>query len=416
MTTEKAKNILFNHLNEHTIFNIKIQAERNKSNNFFKSVLEKTGDDLKKEGETVEKADIKKLFYDRDYQKLFDDNSKLVEDFVKNLNQEQVDENLYGDLTEGAKSIFFKYLSSNKIEEYSKKTEENLLTFKIVFINLLRELKEKNEKVKGAHIVNRMLEKEVNPSYWNDQLSAVKSLIEDMEGKKQEALFDDEELKQLASEIQMVLPTEVSKEQIQKSVEAQKKETQYSRFIKMQLNVSTQLRGFEGNVLKKALEESGKEEKLKQTEALLKNQKEADTGKELQSKIQTLRNLIESEKSLNTFLQELATINSVDHEKVSIVKVEGEVEGKKYKFPALKVTFKIDAETLKKHLKNNVYSELLTPYSIEEKNNGIEILNTLGERELVFNGQDFTFNLDIEPGKRLARHAERLSALKKLIQ
>ena len=44
MSTEKAKQIMFKHLNEHTIFNIKIKSERSQSNDFFNSALEKMGE------------------------------------------------------------------------------------------------------------------------------------------------------------------------------------------------------------------------------------------------------------------------------------------------------------------------------------------------------------------------------------
>lgn len=115
-------------------------------------------------------------------------------------------------------------------------------------------------------------------------------------------------------------------------------------------------------------------------------------------------------------MQELTTIDEVDHDKVCVIPVEEEVEGIKRKFPALRVPFKIDFKILKKNLYDSIYSPKLTPYFVDETNDGLVIRNTNLEKEAIFDRNGLTINLDIEPGKRLARHTERLGTFKKLMR
>jgi len=391
VASEKAKEIMNKHFNDRTLFNIKSLIQRGHENALVQAV-EKFNEELKASNERVEYKELEKRFEDLGSLKLLHDNAEKIK---KIMNAQPVDTSgLYSDLTERAKSIFFKHLNDDNLERFSSQAEEDPMIFKKVFINLIRELKEKNEKIKGAHIVNRMLEYGVNPEYWNDQLNSIKTMIEELEGKKQEP-FHDEELEQLAKELSEALPQDVSTEKIKESEETQKLENQYNRFIKMQLNLSTQLMRLEDNVLKRALEQ--KEEKSEASENI------------------EARKLNEIKESFHTFLQELATIDEVDHDNVSIVTVKSDFEGRQVTIPAVRVPFKIDFQTLKKYL-SEVYNSKTTPYFSTETPEQFSVRNTFFEKELTADKTGLTFNLDIEPGKRLLRHAERLKELKKLIR
>lgn len=412
MPSEKAKEILNNYFDQRKIFTIANNIRRGYGDDLIKT-FESFTDELKANNEVIDEDSVKKKFEELGYGKLFEDNIKHLRVF---FTKEEPDKTggLYDDLTERAKGIFFKHLNDDNLKRYSEDAEEgDSQAFKKVFINLIHELKEKNEKIKGSHLVNRMLEYGVNPEYWNEQLDSIKIMIEDLEGKKAEPFYD-KELEDLAGELARALPKEISEENIKKSEETQKIELQYNRFIKMQLNLSTQLRDFENHVLRKALEQSGKDKKIKEIEKIKAGLK-GDERKKAEANLEELNNLAEVESSFNTFLQEIATIDEVDHDKVSIIPVEGNVEGVNYRFPAIKVPFKVDFQTLKKHLNNEIYSPKSTPYFVSENANSLIVRNSFFEKELIADKDGLTFNLDIEPGKRLARHTERLSLFKKLI-
>jgi hypothetical protein len=414
MPSEKAKEILIRHFNERSIFNIKNAIKRG-YDNALTEAFQKFSDELKANNELIDEASLRKRFEDFGNGKLFDDNINNLRKFFPNEETPKTSD-FYNDLTERAKNIFFKHLNDDNLRRYSELADEgDQMAFKKVFINLIRELKEKNEKIKGAHIVNRMLEYGVNPEHWNDQLDSVKIMIEDLEGKKAEPFYD-KELEDLAKEVsESLLPQEISKEKIEESEKEQKTRLQTDRFIKMHLKLSTQLRDFENHILKRALEEPNKENEIKKI-ANIQTYLEEDEKQKLSRRINELTSLVDVEKSFITFLQEIATIDEIDHDKVSIIPVEGEVEGRKYKFPAIRVPFKIDFETLKKHLNNEVYSSKSTPYFVNDENaNELIVRNSFFEKELVVDKNGLTFNLDIEPERRLSRHTERLSLFKKLI-
>lgn len=413
MPSEKAKEILNRYFDERKLFTITSNIRRGFGDDLVE-VFKKFTDELKANNEVIDEESLKKRFEELGYRDLF--NSKINE-LSKLLPKREAPgaNELYSDLTERARSIFFKHLNDDNLKRYSEDANEGDSTvFKKVFINLIHELKEKNEKIKGSHIVNRMLEYGVNPEHWNDQLNSIKVMIEDLEGKKPEPFYD-EELEKLALELSRTLPSEISEKKIEQSEEAQRIEVQYNRFIKMQLNLSTQLRSFENHVLKKALEQSGKEKRINEIEKIKSNLKE-DERQKAGAELKDLNRLVEVEKSFNTFLQELATIDDVDHDRVSIIPVEGKIEGRKYTFPAIRVPFKVDFKTLKKYLIEGVYNSKQTPYFVNENENEFTVRNSFLEKELTADKNGLTFNLDIEPEKRLSRHAERLKLYKQLFQ